>query len=97
MKTIWNNYGTIKLLHIDVHQDLLKFIVSGLAGLIIIANHLATNGLNQSLTKDIIQIANKATLYLNNQKVTSNYTGHLMERSSATEMYKYYANKYNWY
>jgi hypothetical protein len=93
---IGNNAGSIKLLHIDGHQDRQKSKVSGLAELNIIADHLATNGLSQPPIRDIIHNTDKAVLFLNNQKVTSNHTRHLIECFSATEMYKYYFNKYNW-
>jgi hypothetical protein len=46
--------------------------------------------------KDFNLKSDCATLYINEQKVASNYTTHLREVFSAIQMHEYYANKYSW-
>jgi hypothetical protein len=84
------------LKHIYGHQDKQKTKLTKMAILNIKADSLATKGLQSAFIRDIVLPTDKAILYLNNKKVASNFTLHLREKFSATQMYQYYQEKHGW-
>jgi hypothetical protein len=60
------------------------------------ADKLATSGLDKSPVKDFNQDTDKAFILLDDKKVASHYVTHIREKYSATQLYNYYHETYNW-
>jgi hypothetical protein len=88
--------GSINLQYIRGHQDWNKNKFHGMALLNTEADKYATKGLIQKKVQQIKLSTNKAILILQGKKLSANYTRHLRDIFSATQLHEYYTQKYSW-
>jgi hypothetical protein len=90
------NMGSINLHYIREHQDRNKNKVHGMALLNTEADKYATKGLLQNKVQQINLPTDKAILIMQFKKLSANYTQHLRDSFSATQLHKFYSQKYSW-
>jgi hypothetical protein len=90
------NNGLITFQFIESHQDKMGKKLSEMAELNVKADQLATEGLTRKKVADFQQSTDKASLYLDNNRVTSHYSTHIRDKYSAIQMHDYYQETYGW-